>query len=192
MTRPFKEKGFTLARADLSTRVLVTAFLLCVLAGVIIAAKQYASRSGGFGTQSAKEWVLGNEDDETANVFRVAKGEQELLAFTHDHIFSLAMLLFVVLHLLQLTPHSQRTKIAWTVIGFGGLAGTLGVPWLLAAASENGGGVRALLLIASGSALLLSLAVGSILILAEMWILPRRRRRRGQPEAPPADPMFPK
>ena len=191
MTRPFKEKGFTLGRADLSTRVLVTAFLLCVLTGVSIAARQYASRSGGFGPQSAKEWVLGNESDESAEVFRVEKGKRELLAFTHDHIFSLAMVLFVVFHLVQLTPHTQRAKIALILVGFGGLTGTLGVPWWLQRAEEAEGGARALLLIASGSALLASLAIGSLMILAEMWVLPARRRRRGEPEAPAANPMFP-
>ena len=191
MTRPYKEKGFTLGRADLSTRVLISAFLCAVLVGVFIAGWQYANRSGGLGPQSAQEWVRGNEDDEEAEVFRVAKGETELLAFTHDHIFSLAMLLFVVFHLVQLTPLSQRQKIALILLGFGGLLGTLGLPWVLRAAGVDGGGLWAPLLIVSGTSLLLSLAIGSIVVLLEMWIWPGRRRRRGRPEAAAADPMFP-
>ena len=191
MTRPYKEKGFTLARADLATRVLVTAFLLCVLAGVVVAALQYSGRSGGFGIEAGEEWVLGNESDEEATVFRVAKGRGELLAFTHDHIFSLAMVLFVVLHLVGLTPLTQRAKIALIVTSFGGLAGTLGFPWLVRAGGEGSGG-RVFAMIVSGSALLLGLAVGSIVVLLEMWVWPGIRRRRGRPEAPAADPMFPR
>lgn len=191
MSRPFKEKGFTLARADLSTRVLVTAFLLCVLAGVWVAVLQYSGRSGGLGVEAGREWVLGNETDEDATVFRVAKGRTELLAFTHDHIFSLSMVLFVVLHLVQLTPLAQRTKIALIIVSFGGLAGTLGFPWLVRSGGE-GSVWRVGAMIGSGTALLLGLAIGSAVVLLEMWVWPRWRRRRGRAEPPAADPMFPR
>ena len=154
--------------------------------GVGVALFQYTGRSGGVGSRSAEEWVLGNEDDLEATEFRVAKGRRELLAFTHDHIFSLAMLLFVVLHLVQLTPLSSRSKVALTLVGFGGLGGTLGIPWWIAG---SGGGAPWLIL--SGTALLASLTLGSIVCLAEMWVLPGWRRRRGRPAPPPADPMFP-
>ena len=188
MSRFYKEKGFTLARADRPTRVLVSCFLLCVLVGVVGAALQYSSRSGGFDSNSAQEWVLGNEDDLSATEFRVAKGDRELLAFVHDHIFSLAMVLFVVFHLVALTPLHPRGKIGLVLLGFGGLLGTLGVPWLLRAAPSD---LKSWLLICSGSALLISLALGSLLVLGEMWIFPSIRRVQGRPEAPPANPMYP-
>ncbi len=187
MTRFYKEKGFTLARADTSTKVLVTAFLLFVLAGVVIAALQYSSRSGGFGPGSAREWVGGNEDDLDAGEIRAQKGARELLAFTHDHILSLSMVLFVVLHLVQLTPLAPRGKIALTLIGFGGLAGTLGLPWLLRAGSDG----AAPLLIGCGVALLATLSIGALVVIGEMWFFARWRLSRGAPEPPPADPMFP-
>jgi len=188
VTRPFKERGFTLARADHSTRVLVTAFLLCVIIGTGVAIAQYAGRAGGLGPRHAVEWIHGNETDFDATVLRVAKSRAELLAFTHDHVFSLAMLLFVVLHLVQLTPHRSRTKIGLTVLGFGGLLGTLGAPWLIGPGDDS---LRPPLLIASGSAVLLSLLLGSLATLHEMWSAPLWRRRRRIPEPPPPDPMFP-
>lgn len=78
MTRPFKERGFTLARADHSTRVLVTAFLLCVIIGIGVAIAQYAGRAGGLGPRHAVEWIHGNETDFDATVLRVAKSRAEL------------------------------------------------------------------------------------------------------------------
>lgn len=188
MTRFYKQSGFTLARSNTSTRWLLTLFFMTVIAGCVVAAFQYSSSAGGFSAENAREWVLGNEDDLEAAELMAEKTPRELLSFIHDHIFSLGMLLFVVLHLFELTPWSTGVKVTLSFVGFGSLAGLLFSPLAIASGST----LALYTQIIGGSALLLSLTLGSLACLDELWWAPRRRNRAGKEEPPAVNPLFPK
>lgn len=187
MTRFYKQSGFTLARSNTSTRWLLTLFFLTVISGCVVAAIQYSSSAGGFSLENAREWVLGNEDDLDAEELMSEKTPRELLSFIHDHIFSLGMLLFVVLHLFELTPWSTGVKVTLSFTGFGSLAGLLFSPLAIA----SGSSLALFTQIIGGSLLLLSLVMGSLACLDELWWAPRRRNRLGKAAPPASNPLFP-
>ena len=187
MTRFYKQAGFTLARANPSTRVLISLFLISVLAGCFDAILQYSQRAGGFSDHNAREWIVGNETDIDAEELIPAKSSRELLSLVHDHIFSLAILLFVVLHLVELTPWNDGPKIVLSLLGYGSLVFMLASPWWI----RDGGTVAPLLMRVAGSGMILVLTCGSLACLDELWWAPRRRRRLGKSEPEAPSPLFP-
>ena len=187
MTRFYKQSGFTLARSNTSTRWLLTLFFLTVISGCFVAAIQYSSSAGGFSLENAREWVLGNEEDLDAEELMSEKTPRELLSYIHDHIFSLGMLLFVVLHLYELTPWSTGVKVTLSFTGFGSLVGLLFSPLAIA----SGSSLALFTQIIGGSLMLLSLVLGSLACLDELWWAPRRRNRVGKADPPASNPLFP-
>jgi len=153
-----------------------------------VATLQYSSSAGGFTPENAREWVLGNENDLDAEEMMSEKTPRELLAFIHDHIFSLAMLLFVILHLFELTPWSTSIKVTLAFTGYGSLAGLLFSPLMIASGST----LALFSQILGGSLLLLTLSLGSLACLDELWWAPLRRRGKGEADPPPQAPLFPK
>jgi len=191
VTRFYKQANFTLARANPSTRVLLTLFLLTVLLGCFVALLQYSGRSGGFTAVDARQWVQGNEEQLDAEVLIPSKSSVEMLAIIHDHIFSLAVLLFVVLHLVELTPWSEGPKITLSLLGYGSLLLTLFAPWWLQHETPGSDSMTPLSMMLGGSLLLLSLSLGSIACLDELWWAPIRRKGRKQPEPAAPSPLHP-
>ncbi|MEC9475836.1 MAG: hypothetical protein VX764_02230 [Planctomycetota bacterium] len=187
MTQFYKQSGFTLARANPSTRVLLTLFLLTVLAGCVVALLQYSGRSGGLSTDNAKQWVQGNEKDYEAEELYAEKSPREILSIVHDHIFAVALLLFVVLHLVELTPWTEGPKITLSIIGYGSLALSLLSPWWLYLQWA----VAPFTLRIGGTGLLLVLASGSLACLDELWLARWRRRKAGKKEPAAPAPLFP-
>ena len=187
MTRFYKQSGFTLARANPSTRILLTLFLVTVLAGCVVALLQYSGKSGGFSSEDAQRWVQGNEQDFESEELYPEKSPREILAIVHDHIFAMAMLLFVVLHLVELTPWSEGPKITLSLLGYGSLALSLLSPWWL----HWQWSLAPLTLRAGGTGLLLVLATGSLACLDELWFAARRRRKSGTKEPDAPAPLFP-
>ncbi len=187
MTQYYKMPGFSLARANRSTKVLLTLFLISTTGGLVVALLQYSDRAG-VSQKAAAEWIHGNESDLEATEFKSPKSYRELLALTHDHAFSLPILLFVLLHLVALCTIGEGWKIALYLAGFLSLFGSLAGPWLIAYQGEG----WSALLIGSGSVMSLVIAVATLLCLWETWGLGPYRRWRGRPEARPADPLFSK
>ena len=130
MTAYYKMPGFTLARANLSTKVLVSLFIITVAVGLGVALLQYTSRAGSTG-QEAVEWIQGNEGDLDATELKVEKSYRELLSLTHDHVFSLPVLVFVVLHLVGLCAIREAWKITLYLMTFLSVFGSLAGPWLI-------------------------------------------------------------
>jgi hypothetical protein len=184
LTQYYRSPTFSLANAKLHTKVLVTLFLLTVLGGLGIAWLQYTDRAGTT-DRGATEWVLGNEDDPAPTEFKEPKSYRELLALTHDHAFSLPLLVFVLLHLVALTPMPAWSKIALYAAGFGSLTGALGAPWLVAYVSPD----WAWLLRASGVMLFATIALSVLVCLVDMWLLAPLARLRGAAPRGPADPL---
>ena len=187
MTAYYKMPGFTLARANLSTKVLVSLFIITVAAGLGVALLQYTSRAGSTGRE-AVEWVKGNEGDLDATELKIEKSYRELLSITHEHAFALPMLLFVLLHLVALCTVSERFKIGLYVSGFLSLMGSLAGPWLI---SAWGDGWNVLMRVC-GVIMSVTIATASVLCLYEMWLAQPVRRWRRRPEPPAPEPMFPK
>ena len=185
MTRFYKQPGFTLARANSSTRMLLTLFLCTVLAGCIVALLQYSSKAGGFSGDAAQSWIEGNEQDLEAEELFPKKSPREILAIVHDHIFSLALLLFVVLHLVELTPWTETPKISLSVAGYGSLAISLLGPWAI----HWQWPVAPLMVRFGGAGLLLVLSMGSLACLDELWWASKRRRKAGTEEPAAPDPL---
>ncbi len=184
MTRYYRRARFSLAHAKLHTKVLVTLFLLSVLGGLGIAWLQVRARVGT-DVRSQREWILGNEDDPAPREFKEPKSDRELLAITHDHAFSVPMLLFVVLHLVALTPLPDPAKIALYTLGFGSCAAALAAPWLIAYHSPAWIG----LLRASGIGIFAALALSCAVCLFDLWLLAPYCRLRGRAHPGPADPL---
>jgi hypothetical protein len=184
LTQYYKMPGFSLANANASTKVLITAFLLTVLAGLGVALLQYADRAGASG-RGAVEWVRGNEDEARPVELKSPKTYRELLSITHEHAFALPILLFVLLHLNALTTIPEGAKIALYVAGFGSYALALGAPWLIKYASPG----FTSLLIPSGIVMASTIAGSTLLSLFEIWLAGPLRRLRGRPEPPSPDPL---
>jgi hypothetical protein len=184
MTQYYKMPGLSLSNANLSTKVLLTLFLLSALAGLAVALLQYHGRAG-FTVQGSIEWIRGNEEDRAAREIKPAKTYTELVALTHDHAFALPILLFVLLHLAALTSIGERAKIALYLAGFLSLAGALSAPWLVAYLGPGWN----LLLRWSGMALCGVIALSAALGLFEIWLARPLRRLRRLPEPPAPDPL---
>ena len=185
MTQYYKMPGFSLAYANASTKTLLTAFLLAVLGGLAVALLQYLDRAGGGSHEGAVAWVRGNDDDARAREIIPPKSYRELLSITHEHAFSLPMLLFVLLHLVALCTIGERAKIALYLLAFGALGATMAAPWLVAYRGPE----WAPLLRIGGSGLALSIAASALICLFETWLVRPLRRilRREDPPAP--DPL---
>ncbi|MBI4584763.1 MAG: hypothetical protein HY717_12175 [Planctomycetes bacterium] len=184
MTQYYKMPGFSLASANISTKVLLSLFLLAVLGGLAVALLQYYDRAG-WSERGAVEWIQGNESDPAAKIFKPEKTYRELISLTHDHSFALPILLFVLLHLVALCSISERAKIALYVTGFLSLAGSLTAPWLIA---YQGPGWSPLLCW-SGLGLTATIGLAAHLCLFETWLARPLRRWRNRPEPPAPDPL---
>ncbi len=184
MTQYYKMPGFSLSNANASTKVLLTAFLLVVLAGLAVALLQYSDRAG-LSARGAEEWVRGNEDDPRPAEIKSPKGYRELLSITHEHAFALPMLLFVLLHLVALTSIGEPAKIAVYLLGFGSLVATMGAPWLVA----YRGPAWTALLRGGGVALTGTIGLAALLCLFEIWLARPLRRLRRRPDPPAPDPL---
>lgn len=187
MTAYYKMPGFTIARSNLSTKVLITAFLVTVLLGLWVALMQYWDRAGTSG-KDAEEWVLGNEGDFEATEIKPEKSFRELLSITHEHAFSLPILLFVLLHLVGLCTISERLKVTLYLAGFLSLMGSLAGPWLIYGVDPSWN----VLMRVCGIVMTVVLALSAAICLYEMWLAVPIRRRLGRPTPPPPEPMFPK
>jgi hypothetical protein len=167
--------------------VLLTLFFITVLAGCIVAILQYSGRSGGLSGEDAQRWVLGNEEDYEAEEFFPAKSSREILSIVHDHIFAMAILLFVVLHLVELTPWAEGPKITLSILGYGSLALSLLSPWWI----QSQWSIAPLLLRIGGSGILLVLTLASLACLDELWWASSRRTKAGKKEPAAPAPLFP-
>jgi len=187
MTQYYKMPGFSLSNANRSTKVLLTLFLLTVLGGLAIALMQYLDRAG-FGDVPAREWILGNEGDLQATEIKPPKSYRELLALTHDHVFALPMLLFILLHLVALCTIGERWKIAIYLAGFLSLLGSLSGPWLIA----YRGAEWSSLMRWSGTVMASVIGGSALLCLYETWLARPLRHRRHRPEPPAPHPLLPR
>lgn len=123
MSQYLAYRDFTLPRAAVSTKVLITAFNVVVALAVGVGVAMYQVRT--------HLTPLG-----TAEYYRGADGAGgpsalELLDATHPHLFASAFLLFVLGHLFALTRTSQRLKTLLAILGFAAVVVDAAAPWVV-------------------------------------------------------------
>lgn len=180
MTQYFTYRGFSLAKAPLEVRVLITAFLALALLGVGIGFANYQVRTGLTAAGSAAWYRRGVARSAAAAgggdaTGLYAKTPLELLDATHPHLFNQAFLFFVLGHLLALCRVPPARKIAIYLAGFGGVAIDTASPWLIRFVDPAFAWLQA----AGHVAMAVALAGLVVYPLREMW----GRRGRGAPAA---------
>jgi flagellar biosynthesis protein FliR len=141
------------------TRFIYTLFLAFSFAGFVAAGAMIASRSG-FGAGGIADYYAGHEEE---MVYPKTRGE--LLEYTHFHLFSMPLFLFVQGHLFLLTRLPRRFKV-WTVaLSFTAAACHTASPWLITYVARE----FSLLLIAARAVLAVTILLFTVFPLAEMW-----------------------
>ncbi len=174
-----------LSQLPLPTRLLLTGFVLSILAALWVGSLKYTQRAEFTPSGAQRYWhgeaESGNEsggriDDGIVDVGPDALAERKstrhLVDIVHPHLFTVPILLFILLHLLILTRLRDGVKIALQLHAFASFAATFSLPFLVAGSGQGAGAF-----IVAGANLLLSFVViGSILLVALWW--PRRQTTR--------------
>jgi len=121
-------RPFPLERLSLEARVLYTAFLVFLAAGLGSAVWLYASSFGGLGGEAASAYYLGDApteapaaadgpaldlpDEGAAGSLRLAQSPRQVMETFHFHLFTVPVVLLIVGHLFMLTSLGMRTKAA--------------------------------------------------------------------------------
>ncbi len=192
-----------LSRLPLSTRVLLTCFVLSIDAGLWVGSLKYTQRAE-FSAAGARRYWRGDESAASDPSAAILPGESEieepgskiaepggelhaaatrkstkfLVDTAHPHLFTVPIVLFVLLHLLSLTRLPEAAKIALHLHGFASFAATFGLPFWIA-----GEGRGAALFVAAGVNLLANVVVVSLILLVETW----RPAGRSDDEGPASD-----
>lgn len=165
MTQYFSYQRFTLWRAPLPTRVLLTLFSGTIVVATAVSVVMYRVRTG-LTPGGALRWYLGNEASARAgDEMQFARSFKELLDVTHSHAFSQPFLFFVLCHIFALTRASDRVKIAVYVASFASIVVDLGAPYLIRFVSP----AWAPLQVANGVVMCAALIVLLAVPMYEMW-----------------------
>jgi hypothetical protein len=116
-------RGFSLQRAAVSTKVLLTAFNVVVALAVAVGIVMYQVRTQLTPAGTAA-YYAGSPDGGGPTAL-------ELLDATHPHLFASAFLLFVLGHLFALTRVSQRVKTRLAILGFVAVVVDAAAPWIV-------------------------------------------------------------
>lgn len=124
MTQFFTYQGFSLRRAGLHIRVLITAFLAVSALALAVGVANYWVRTG-LSPSGAASYMRGNGID----LFE--KSALELLDATHPHLFGQAFFFFVLCHLFALVPVRSTIKLWVYVAAFASVVVDAASPWLI-------------------------------------------------------------
>ena len=159
-----------LARMDFNTRLIMTYFLVFILAAVGVSILMSYQKTR-LSSQGAAEYYRGSEQG-----MNFPKEEAELIETTHFHLFIMPMVFLTTGHLFLLSAWSRRWKTVVISSFFIYIALDVAKPWLVRFVGEGWG-----VLAPVNSALLSVTTLLCILVpLYEMWFLKEPRR-----EAPP-------
>jgi hypothetical protein len=180
-----------LSNLQLSTRVLLTCFVLSIDVGLWVGSLKYTQRAE-FSAAGAQDYWRGRGDAASGELLpgesqiedaaattppaSPRKSTKFLVDTVHPHLFTVPIVLFILLHLLSLTRLPEGVKVALDVHAFVSFAATFGLPFLIA-----GSGRGAAAFVASGVNLLLNVIVVSVILLFETWRRdPDARQRDGE------------
>ncbi len=172
MTQYYALPKFSLNRARISQKVLITFFLIGTLLAVWLSVYTLHHRTG-LTVRGVVEYYLGNEGVEGAGEILFPKSKSEMLEFFHIHSFTLLLLIFILCHFTALTALSETRKILNFSVTFLSFLGMMSFPWGVRfgaspARSEAAAGAA----ICSGFLFLAATAVGAAAVLWEVWISP--------------------
>ena len=149
---------YPLSRSDTNTKVLITLFLLTMLAAFAVAemnvydkvgrikngvVERYGPESGGRAAPLRDPALA--EVSRTSDMAEAAEAlplESEmpvarmntfsiLVDVTHSHVFELPLVIFVLAHFLMRTRAAQWFKLTSYLLAFGGIVAFLAAPWLV-------------------------------------------------------------
>lgn len=166
MTQYYTYRGFSLRRAAMHTKVMITSFLLVVALSVGVGVVNYRVRTG-LVPSGAAAWYRGNEATAgPADAQLFEKTPLELLDATHPHLFGQAFMFFVLCHLFALTPVRPGIKVGLYAAAFASVVVDAASPWLIRYVSPAFGYLQV-----AGTVVM----VGSFLVmlwvpLKEMWL----------------------
>lgn len=169
MTQYFTYRGFSLMKAPIHLKLLITAFIAMMVLASAVGFVNYQVRTG-LTVSGSQAWYLGDAASSEAlvpgqSVPLEAKTPLELIGATHIHLFNMAFLFFVLGHLLALCAIRPRWKTAIYLTGFTSVLGDAASPWLIRFVDPGFAGLQ----IASHVAMATSLLALTVLPLREMW-----------------------
>ncbi|HEX7050488.1 MAG TPA: hypothetical protein VF188_09830 [Longimicrobiales bacterium] len=169
MTQFYTYRGFSLRRATLPTKVLISAFLATVALAVAVGVVNYRLRTGLVPAGAAR-WYRGNADAaDPAAPLLFEKTPLELLDATHPHLFGQAFLFFILCHLFALTPVRPRFKLGIYIAAFLSVVVDSASPWLIRYVSPLFGVLQV-----AGTAVMVVVFLILVWVpLKEMWLTPR-------------------
>ncbi len=189
---------YPLSKSDTNTKVLITLFLVTMLAAFAVAelnvydkvgrvkngvAQRYGPEPGGRPEPSkgpaADETLPASEPAEPGEL--PLEGEtlvarmntfSTLVDVTHSHVFELPLVLFVLAHFLMRTRAAQWFKLSNYLLAFGGITAFLAAPWLVRYISVR----AAPTLYAGAAAIGTSVLFMVVVSLWDLWTRPANTR----------------
>jgi hypothetical protein len=174
-----------LSRLQLSTRVLLSCFVLSVDVGLWVGSLKYTDRAV-FSAAGARDYWHGaapvsadpadsilpgesqiSDAGEPPRAGAQRKSTKQLVDAVHPHLFSVPLVLFVLLHLISLTRLPEKAKVALHVHGFASFAATFGLPFWIAAEGRG-----AALFVVAGANLAANVLAASAIVLLATWRRP--------------------
>lgn len=169
MTQYYALPKFSLNRARISQKVLITLFLIGTLLATWLSVYTLHHRTG-LRVRGVVEYYLGNEGAAEAAEILFPKSKSEMLEFFHIHSFTLLLLIFILCHFLALTTVSESRKIANFSLTFLSFLGMMIFPWAVRFCAHPSRWAGAAL--CSGFAFFAVTAAGGAGVLWEVWISP--------------------
>ena len=190
---------YPLSRSDTNTKLLITLFLLTMLAAFAIAEMNVYDKVGRIKNGVVERYgpeAVGRaeplKEPAPAEVSRTSdaaepaeplslEGEMPvarmntfstLVDVTHPHVFELPLVVFVLAHFLMRTRAAQWFKLTNYLLAFGGIVAFLAGPWLVRYVSVKAAPVLYAGAVAIGVSVLLMVVVS----LWDMWIGRRREQ----------------
>lgn len=170
MTQFFTYQGFSLRRAGLHIRVLITSFLTVSALALGVGVLNHWVRTG-LSPAGAAAYMRGD------GVELLEKTPLELLDATHPHLFGQAFFFFVLCHLFALVPVRSSVKLWVYLAAFASIVADASSPWLIRYVSPSFGWLQ----IAGTTVMTVVFLVLVGWPLREMWLTGREPRRPGAP-----------
>lgn len=169
MTQYYAVPKFSLNRARISTKVLITLFLIGTLLATWLSVYTLHHRTG-LTVDGLVRYYLGNEGDPNAVEILFPKSKSEMLEFFHIHSFTLLLLIFILCHFVALVTASEGRKIANFILTFLSFLGMMIFPWGIRFCPRPACWAAAA--VTSGFVFLGVTAIGGVAVLWEIWVGP--------------------
>lgn len=160
MTQLYTYRGFSLRRAALGTKVMITSFIVTTAAALAVGVVNYRVRTG-LTPSGAADWYRGGGE-------LFSRTPLELLDATHPHLFGQAFFFFILCHLFALTPMRPKLKLSVYVAAFASVLVDAASPWLIRFVSPTFGWLQ----VAGTGVMVVAYVVLVAGPLKEMWFTP--------------------